>query len=687
MTIMGFEKYYSISSLLTKGRELAHGMEVVSFDLFDTLLIRRIHDPDLVKLPVARFIAARASEANLHWSWQRVQKLRDDIEKRHREETGRTFVDHEACYPRFMEETLGVIFGAERGAALLQEVTDYELSMENSMLVPRQLMAEWLVELAGQGKRIFILSDIYLPARHLRVLVEHAGLLPYVEEVVSSADSFLAKASGKGFELVRDRFGLGGKSWLHVGDNPVSDGLRPAEAGITALVLHDGSEKHRKAVVKRYVNYGAGRPFWRGRALQQLMQPLEAENVERPELYREGYTFLAPLIGGFVQQIAEQCRERGITKVFFLSREGWTFKRFWEKAMPLLFPDGRLPEVEYLYVSRMALAGASCAVQGLTRANADIAFLPAGNRDFRDVCRIFSLQVQNLEPHLQRFKLAADTCLSPHHEGFDSMNRLRFYELLEDPAFQEEIRRQIAESSEALQRYLTDAGFFTHQKVALVDIGWLGTIQRFLYEAVKHRQDCPACHGFLFAANRGIPYPVSEKNSIEGVIYDRYRFDMAGSTILYARDIFEEACRAPHPTLNGYRLTETGYELEFRRVDDEIGQAELQQDSYFSALQQGVSDAAARYGAASALLGYSLSDYKPWFNLLMVGKLAFPRTSEVANIRHKHHLDDFHGRHQPKKVHVKESRQLWDHPLWRLASDPLLRLRFFLKHVRERIKE
>jgi hypothetical protein len=59
----------------------------------------------------------------------------------------------------------------------------------------------------------------------------------------------------------------------------------------------------------------------------------------------------------------------------------------------------------------------------------------------------------------------------------------------------------------------------------------------------------------------------------------------------------------------------------------------------------------------------------------------------VARIRHQHHLDDFYGRHVPKKVHVKGGRHLWDSSLWRLAIDPFLRLRFFLRHLRERIKE
>ena len=63
-----------------------------------------------------------------------------------------------------MLEMLVEIFGDEQGEALLPAVTEYELFMENSMLVPRREMLDWLRELAGQGKKIFIISDIYLPA-------------------------------------------------------------------------------------------------------------------------------------------------------------------------------------------------------------------------------------------------------------------------------------------------------------------------------------------------------------------------------------------------------------------------------------------------------------------------------------------------------------------------------------------
>ena len=679
--------FYSLPALLREGRKRAASVDAVSFDLFDTLLIRRIHDPDLVKLPVARFIASLAREAGHNWSWPRVQKLRDQVEKQHRATTGEQFVDQEACYPRFMRETLGIIFGEAQADSLLARVTDYELAMELTMLVPRAPFVEWLRELKAQGKRIFIVSDIYLPAAHLERLAEGTGLLPYAEAVISSADTFLAKASGKGYHLLQERYGLDRTRWLHVGDNPISDGLRPAEFGLQALVLHDGREKWRKAIVKRLYNYGLGRPFWRGRALQQLMLPLEAENIPRPALYVEGYNFLAPLLGAFVQQIAERCRELGISKVFFLSREGWTFKQVWEQVAGTLFPDGRLPEIEYLYVSRMALAGASCAYQGLTQTNADIAFLPLGNSDFRDVCRIFDLAVEPLTPHLARHQLTAETTLSPHHHGFDPKNRLRFNEMLEDELFQAAVQEQVRPANDALQRYLEELGFFAHRDVALVDIGWLGTIQRFFVEAIAHRADRPHCHGFLFAATRGIPYPAKPDNYIDGVLYDRNRFALGGSTILYARDVFEEACRAPHPTLNRYRLKEGGYALEFRGAEDATGRAEHEQDSHFAPLREGILDGARRYGAASALLGYSLEDYQPWFNHLLTSKLAFPTTGEVAILKHRHHLDDFHGQKKAKPEYAGADQALWDRSRLALRFTPLLRLRYFLRHIKDRLNE
>ena len=46
---------------------------------------------------------------------------------------------------------------------------------------------------------------------------------------------------------------------FQLGDNPHSDGLKPAEFGLRALVLRDAGEKQRKSLEKRYYKYSLGR--------------------------------------------------------------------------------------------------------------------------------------------------------------------------------------------------------------------------------------------------------------------------------------------------------------------------------------------------------------------------------------------------------------------------------------------
>ena len=66
---MKVRQFYSLKRLVSEGRRISSRFETVSFDLFDTLLIRRIHDPDMVKPAVARYISNRAAGQGLSWSW------------------------------------------------------------------------------------------------------------------------------------------------------------------------------------------------------------------------------------------------------------------------------------------------------------------------------------------------------------------------------------------------------------------------------------------------------------------------------------------------------------------------------------------------------------------------------------------------------------------------------------------
>ena len=674
--------FYDLPSLIQHASGMLNDVDVVSMDIFDTLFIRRIYDPDLIKYPVCEFIVDKAKKLGIPASRRTVWRARWEIEREHRRRHGKTCPDHEARYPEYMQEALDRVFGDKLPYNFLENVTDYELQMENAVLVPRAALAEWIKQLHSQNKRILLVSDIYLPSTHLKRLVDDKELTPYIEAVISSADTFNAKASGAAFPLIEEKYKLDKTRWLHVGDNPISDGLRPDEFGIHSLVLHDAGERQRKGIARSIHLSSNKKTFWKGRNVQQLMLPLEAENIERHSLYIEGYNFFGVLLGYFIQSIVEHCRGQKIKRVYFCAREGWTFKKYWEAASPYFFPHDDAPQAHYLYVSRMALAPTACATEGLEPIDTTVAMLPASSRDFCDICRVFSLDIEPLRAALERAGLKDDDPIGQLTPGATPELRKRFAHLLDDQEFQNEVKRQSQPAQLALERYLESERFFDDDEVALVDIGWLGTIQHYLCKAISHRADKPKIHGFLFGATRVIPYAANTSNfeqNISGVLFDSRQMDLAQSQIRNAKDVFEEVFRAPHPSLTAYKLEGDGFELKFREKNDATAQAEQAQSDYYEPLRAGIFDAAPRYAAAVKTLLYNAGELKPWINFLLINKLAYPRVSEIEQIRHESHQDDFAGTHTVAKKFIKENRTLWSHSINALKFNPFLRTRYYLK--------
>ena len=121
----------------------------------------------------------------------------------------------------------------------------------------------------------------------------------------------------------------------------------------------------------------------------------------------------------------------------------------------------------------------------------------------------------------------------------------------------------------------------------------------------------------------------------------------------------------------------------FRGMDDELGKSEIEQDAHYSDLQQGVLDAATRFGAASSIISGDTRGYRPWINYLLVSKLAFPHAREIRAMRYMHHLDDFHGDKKPKIFkRPRIFHNPWEVRGWRFLLGCLFPGRVFRRHLR-----
>ena len=106
---MAVQTFHTLADLSQAALQQAEHVDVVTFDVFDTLFVRRVHDPDQIKQPVARFINHLAKQAGVWCSFDTVQQQRNDIEAKHRQHNGQSNPDFEANYAEFMPEVLSLI--------------------------------------------------------------------------------------------------------------------------------------------------------------------------------------------------------------------------------------------------------------------------------------------------------------------------------------------------------------------------------------------------------------------------------------------------------------------------------------------------------------------------------------------------------------------------------------------------
>jgi predicted HAD superfamily hydrolase len=688
---MSVRNFYSLDDLVTQALQEIERFRTVSFDVFDTLLIRRVHEPDLIKGSVVRFISHLAKERSITIADSHVLWLRTAIESRIRRRNGIVHPDHEANYFEFMRKLVMTIFGPQLSEDEIQHLVDrifnYELDVESYALVARAGWIPLLEALRERQATVVALSDMYLPGKAIRTLLDRAGIGQYFDEVYSSADSYRAKASGHGYRRLYELRGWEPRSWLHVGDNPFSDGLQAQAHGLTAWCLFDAHEKKRKAILKNYHYAARHKPFWYGRYLQQVALPLEQPQEKSAEkgpkgdqLYDLGYSFFGPLLGGYVAHLLHRSRAMNVPMLYFLSREGKLLQQLWEKMVPILAEGGPVPETHYLSVSRRALAEASCGLHGISGELGFVAFLPKGNRDFRDLCKVANLDPEPLVPVLRSHGLDVDTPLSGHHLGYSMDVAMKFVALLDDAKLKSLVCDQKRDAYEGLQRYLKSIDFFRFSDVALVDVGWLGTIQRFLDLCLAGNAARPSLHGWLLAATRGVSFATNAKSHLSGWIYDGERRDLFAGMITNYLELFEEVCRPAEPGLLGYTATGESSRI-FRSETDPTYQAEMEQSRYIQPLQQGMLDAAVPLARALVLADNDPDRMKRWLVHLIVMQMGYPTADQVALLRNRYHLNDLENTGNLPRASKKSPRRLWDESDARLRYVPGLRSYYAARYM------
>ena len=196
-------------------------LKVVSFDIFDTLLIRLL-SPERVMQVAAQKLSELLDQPHLaspfFKSRLEYKKKMDDLYP---------YGEAEWTVSQWLEalpEELGINF-----KNLTEIGRQAELEAEQLSLRLADDAGEALSFVKRQGLRTIAISDMWLDTRWLKDLLYSFGLC--FDYVFSSGTLKASKRRGTIFPLVEKELDSDSKAFLHVGDNLKADWLRPRLAG------------------------------------------------------------------------------------------------------------------------------------------------------------------------------------------------------------------------------------------------------------------------------------------------------------------------------------------------------------------------------------------------------------------------------------------------------------------------
>lgn len=288
-------------------RKLVLQADVVSFDIFDTLLFRPYVRPIDLFLHIEKhcnapfFMPCRVAA-----EWNARQK-----------------------HPEKLDITLDDIYDEIDNN--FKSFKQIEMDWEQMVLRPNPEMKEVWDFAREKGKKIVVASDMYLPTEFIADVLDKNGFGNY-DKLYVSGDINQTKARGVLFDTIIQDMGVQPKKILHIGDNKRSDYKRPREHGLRAYLYPHlvktflrNNIRMSKFYREQWDNLGAS--ILVAIAAMRDQQARLGMKIAKNYWGKIGYEYGGPVIYGYTRWIEKTAADQGINHLMFVARDGYTLQR------------------------------------------------------------------------------------------------------------------------------------------------------------------------------------------------------------------------------------------------------------------------------------------------------------------------------------------------------------------------
>lgn len=454
-------------------RDIAERRQIISFDIFDTLLVRPLAEPaDLFRI-MNDFVEEATGKRHVNFV-----DVRRAAEKRAFQiaiTEGRQEIHISDIYKE-VELSLGV--SPDVSMRILQE----EVRLETRLLYPRKCIVDIYHDFVSIGKDVHLISDMYLSEDTLSSVLRSNGITGYKSLFLSSSHN-AKKQSGALFDVYKAALSKPVENMLHIGDNEIGDLKRPQDAGIKAAHLNRPWETFKKSL--HYSQVWAKDEARHSLSLRAMLAVIanecyDDENVEKNCLfpggrYDLGFSAFGPLLLAYSHWLLKRSLNDGIKTLFFLSRDGLIMKQAYD-IVARHVPEA--PKSVYLYCSRRS---ANVAKLKTFEDIIDLSMVDFGKMTVERLLEVrfgispVNIQLAGVFPVYEKLR----------YESVNNETRNILMPVLK------ELEALILSNAEMEREdyiaYLDSVGFLDTKPKAIVDIGYAGTMQESLYELTDRK--------------------------------------------------------------------------------------------------------------------------------------------------------------------------------------------------------
>ncbi len=500
--------------------------DVISFDVFDTCIFRPFAKPT----DIFYLLEAGNDIVNFGDYRRRAEFIA-------RQNTSK---------PNFEVDIYDIYSELEKICYLKKEDAEKEIVLEEEICYANPYMLEVFNLLKKKGKTLIATSDMYLPSKVIKAILEKNGFVG-LDRIFVSCEHGYNKGSGALFEIVKKEY-PDAKSFAHIGDNEEADMKGAQKAGVVGFYYENCN------------NFGnCLRP-------QKLYSPIGQmyKGVVNNYFYnglcndtaRESFAFLyaGPIVVGYCEWINEFVKNNNLDKILFMARDMdifyKTYNKFYKKY-----------DNEYVVTSRFALQ--ECLYADFTNEILFHTLLSRSDRGYT-IERAFnelnlSFLLDKLPSRLNRKSYIFGSNLQDVQNVIrDNIDAVTDYFKDNETAAKLYFKSMIGEA----------------KKICIVDLGWRGSIIAYLeYLLVRKWKLCDEVKGVLLGSTRSeAAVNLISRGVVTTYAYDhihnrdmvRPDGDIEFSTVLVLESIFTSEGNS----LVEYHLNKSNNSVEFLTYED-----------------------------------------------------------------------------------------------------------------------